>query len=1391
MQFEKRYEEFRQELLDLSMRNSLLNFRPSKARGVRVKGESGKEVYEILVNRGKAMTFLPRKGLEINLSPHLGDILRQMQSLDFSNVDSEADMCLPGQLVGLNTSLDKISVHLEALLARAQRAVSEAKSSNHEQGAMQLVEELGLAILQNQKTLGKLSPNSLQSFDEGCPGYLIKSLHHDIKVLKDECLLRVEDAASGTSRQKEWIAPLSNEELQDLHLQTNESDHRLQRRLLNTYHEARTHIEERGVNLLFLSIGMLQWSEKGSPSKKVNAPLLLIPVKLERAAIRERYKLSYLGDDIEENMSLAAKLKLDYGIKLPDFPLTEDLDPYAYFEGVGKALAKHPDWKVVSDEMHLGFFSFAKLLMYHDLDSDRWPDGLKPFEHPVLRSILSGSFNEPASIYNEGELLDHFLRPQESNQVMDADGSQLKAILDVRDGRNLIIQGPPGTGKSQTITNLISESIGQGKSVLFVAEKMAALDVVKRRLHEVDLGDACLEIHSHNSNKKMLISELDRTMRQGRILSSDGFQKECDQLYELREQLNSYSQEINAPIAGTGYSLFDAYGEMSQLQRLLQGSEHPGQPEHLSAKSMMVSECSRSELDQKINLVQELQEHLKTMGQPSAHPFQGAMLEYSASELMGQLADEFLSSREAHKVMLRSLYDLRQCLGFGDVEKSSQAKRLMQNARCASRAPALDEVNLDSSIWEEGQVLLVESINAGVEWNKLRAEHDATIRPEAWLVFGKHLGKPTEIDDSLEDAGSDVSIAREAIIEHGRKWWKFLIGDYRRARREIQQFCHMGVTPTDPVLLVGICDGILREAKLRMNVEKGADVGKTLFGDKWKSVSSDWDWVIQVNQYILSVREGIQRGELDQQLLQFLRDKPDGVFESGMLVEAAESSCDQFLENIGRSFDLLDYDKDRREDVANEWLFALQDQLLINMTRHLDLLPEQVNYNQIAKQLSDNGMYWVLQGAWAWAEAPRCLVYWFRGELLKKLCDEVLEKNKSLREFSRLDHDKAIVQFRELDRLLLIINRKKLAIKHWDQMSAMYDCGQLGVLNREFGKRIRHLPIRKLLKEAGRAVQSLKPVFMMSPMSIAGFLPPGLLQFDLIIFDEASQVKPVDAFGAILRGSQLVVVGDSKQLPPTGFFDAKTSSAEGEGGEQSQIEDSESILDMMESKGVPQRMLNWHFRSRDQSLITVSNREFYDDRLVVFPSPKPGDSGLGLACHYLPGTIYERGASGTNPLESCAVVEAVFRHAREFPEYTLGVVAFSTRQMQAIVDEMERMRRSDPSCEHFFCSYPHEPFFVKNLENVQGDERDVIFISVGYGRDEHGKVSMNFGPLNNEGGERRLNVLITRAKRRCEVFTNLRYADIDMSRTNAQGVRSFKTFLRFADTGDLEGPDSQ
>ena len=310
----------------------------------------------------------------------------------------------------------------------------------------------------------------------------------------------------------------------------------------------------------------------------------------------------------------------------------------------------------------------------------------------------------------------------------------------------------------------------------------------------------------------------------------------------------------------------------------------------------------------------------------------------------------------------------------------------------------------------------------------------------------------------------------------------------------------------------------------------------------------------------------------------------------------------------------------------------------------------------------------------------------------------------------------------------------------------------------------------------------------MSPLSIAKFVPPGAIHFDLVIFDEASQVRPVDALGAILRAGQAVVVGGSKQLPPTSFFDRMTD-RDTDTEETTATADLESILGMFCASGAPERMLRWHYRSRHESLIAVSNHEFYDNRLVLFPSPDAQRKETGLRFHHEAGTCYERGVRKRfNAGEASVVADAVMEHAKQRPDLTLGVAAFSLSQARRIEDEVELRRRADPSTETFFACHPEEPFFVKNLENVQGDERDVVLISVGYGRMEGGHMPMNFGPLNQEGGERRLNVLITRARRRHEVHANFVADDLDLDRTNARGVEALKTFLKYAETGLLDVP---
>jgi very-short-patch-repair endonuclease len=486
---------------------------------------------------------------------------------------------------------------------------------------------------------------------------------------------------------------------------------------------------------------------------------------------------------------------------------------------------------------------------------------------------------------------------------------------------------------------------------------------------------------------------------------------------------------------------------------------------------------------------------------------------------------------------------------------------------------------------------------------------------------------------------------------------------------------------------------------------------------------------------------------------------------------------------------LLELDGDLRygshEDLVDQPYDSISNTVRVWQERTSEL-HEMVSYNILAQICDEDGLKPYVLLSQEWEQAAEFLSSCFQWNWFNSIITTAFQERPALSSFDGARHNHTVQKFRELDRSYKEFNRLKIAEDHWRKLPQHEAGGQLGVLRREFEKKSRHLPIRQLMSKAGNAIQAIKPVFMMGPLSISTYIEPGSLEFDLVVFDEASQVKPVDAFGAIIRAKQAIVVGDSKQMPPSNFFDSIAK--EDDENEDNFVADMESILGLFVGQNAPQRMLRWHYRSRHESLITVSNHVFYDNKLVVFPSPDSDKSHSGLKYNYLSESHYDRGRTRTNKLEAKAVAQAVMEHVRTRPHLTLGVAAFSMAQMQAIIDELEVLRRSDSSSESFFSGHVHEPFFVKNLENVQGDERDVIFISIGYGKTAEGYLAMEFGPLNREGGERRLNVLITRARVRCEVFTNLRSDDIDLNRSEARGVKALKTFLKYAESGNLDIP---
>ncbi|NOT53749.1 MAG: hypothetical protein HOP18_04010 [Deltaproteobacteria bacterium] len=415
---------------------------------------------------------------------------------------------------------------------------------------------------------------------------------------------------------------------------------------------------------------------------------------------------------------------------------------------------------------------------------------------------------------------------------------------------------------------------------------------------------------------------------------------------------------------------------------------------------------------------------------------------------------------------------------------------------------------------------------------------------------------------------------------------------------------------------------------------------------------------------------------------------------------------------------------------------------------------------------------------------------YFRALAYEAIARQAVQTTPTLTNFTRVAYERTIREFQRIDRDLNCL-RGQLIASHIAKRPIPAGIGtgpvrtltNRGLIEHELSKKTRHIPIRQLVRRAGKALQAIKPCFMMSPLSVAQYLPPGQMDFDLVVMDEASQVKPEDALGAILRGKQVVIVGDPKQLPPTTFFD-QISDVEEEDEERIAAEETESILEIAQ-RTFANRMLLWHYRSQHPSLIAFSNSQFYNNELLLFPSPYAQHDEFGIQVHWIEAATYK---NSRNLTEALAVAQAVRAHLIERPEVSLGVATMNSQQRDLILAEIERLQKADGRFDVALRQQEgrDEPFFVKNLENVQGDEREVIFISTTYGRDpDTQRVYQRFGPIARDKGWRRLNVLFTRARRRIELFTSLKANDIVLGENPSRGVAAFRDYLAFAETGHI------
>jgi very-short-patch-repair endonuclease len=1398
----------------------------------------------------------------------------------------------------------------------------------------------------------------------------------------------------------------------DTKLQTRLTSKGLQKRLLDLYFDARTLEEEQGVNILFLALGTLKWIDPANAKNVRYAPLILLPVSLERGNAAEQFKLKWRQEDPASNLSLEAFLDRVHSLKLPPFEQEEDFDPAAYIDAVASAIRSKENWAVAPDDIVLGFFSFSKFLMYRDLDPEAWPIEGGLTAQPLIRGLLTDGFGDGNALIPEDAPIDEHISPADLLHIVDCDSSQTLAVHDVRAGRNLVIQGPPGTGKSQTIANVIASAIADGKTVLFVAEKMAALDVVKRRLDQAGVGDACLELHSNKANKRILLEELRRTSELGSP-KGDFATTLNARLQAARDALNGHATRMHRKHPSSGLTPYQVIGQLTRLR------QEEFQPVDIRLEQPEIWSSDDREFRER--LIGELAQRITEIGRPADHPWRGVGLNAIFPTDVERLVQRIAALKARLETMDTEQTALALSLDSASPAVLKDLRALADLARRVADAPQLPGPAIVAPEWESHRQELSALMDVGFDFARLASELDGTILPSAWTTeveelrselaalpgdFGPdafervvqlnnllpkliaeaerlktHLGFHGELDTlsaisrgiltgervaaapdvsaeafaatvwdhGVEQAGElaeavatleqiqtelrdkindsawkiDLSSARQTLAIHGSSFFRFFRKDWRSANVLVKSVLK---TPDIPLPgLLGVLDNLATGQKSLAAIHAGDEFGRTAFGVDWRAERSTAAPLRALVEWMRSLR-GLgaeprliasklpdrsaigERAVRVQRLLDEARPLMQAMWEDcrattsevfpdilnveqaplSIIIARAAKLCEaqalctrimaQVPPHLAATLSFLDRLMAAQQaarkiaDVAwlgskafggvwngtdSDWSFLktaaqwIDSHLDIRATvaRHDDraqplnhaIMAErdlaafltdmdrlQLDLCTNSEKLFEVGSITELSAASliarfdSWIDQAEQLSMWVAyreradraralgiGEIVERLENGLQEPASALRTFdmayyealftdqvrqepalARFDgqlHARLASEFVDLDKQRIAASSLEVVRAHHRRIpQGGGGVGPLGVLRGEMARRRGHMPIRQLMLKAAPAIQALKPVMMMSPLSVAQFLTPGQLTFDLLVMDEASQIQPVDALGAIARCRQVVVVGDERQLPPTKFFSKMTGGQpEDDDGDGAQVADIESILGLFTARGLPQRMLRWHYRSRHQSLIAVSNSQFYENKLFIVPSPYTQEAGMGLQFHHIPDGIFDSGNTGTNAVEARRVAEAIIRHAKTAPQHSLGVATFSVKQRRAIQDQLELLRRANPDTEPFFHSHPSEPFFVKNLENVQGDERDVIFISVGYGRNAQGYMAMRFGPLSADGGERRLNVLISRAKRRCEVFASITDEDIDLDRGKGKGVFAFKLFLHFARTGRL------
>lgn len=1157
-------------------------------------------------------------------------------------------------------------------------------------------------------------------------------------------------------RRSHGSSRLPNGETKSRGLQTELDESKLEKRLLSIYRDAKTAEEEQGINILFLAIGFLRWYEDDSSTVQREAPLVLVPVSLTRDQRRSSFDLRSRDEDIATNQAIQERLRNDFGIALPDVPESEEWLPSDYFETVSDVVGGKSRWSIDPTRVELGFYSFSKLLMIRDLDAAAWGEK-SILDHPLLRGLLVDGFDEDPCPIAQDAPLDRLFAPADLVQIVDADSSQTVAIENIRLGRNLVVQGPPGTGKSQTIANVIGAAVHDGKSVLFVAEKMAALNVVHHRLKKAGLGQICLQLHSRGANKRLVLAELEETLNHP--IGASNPSTECDRLTELRDRLNEVDGRMHATVGETGMTPFQA---LSQLVAAFDAG--------IECDNDLLPEAATWSKGQYASVAQalkQLSEVTAEAGPCFHHPYFGVHATALQPAELVRLRDPLTALSDAAADLAGFVDPVASYLGLEQEASLSLCSSLLVLLETVETIPA-NAAEMAATIVNQDLRSILKVAKIGIAWTDLKAAQSEFFVDAAWELPAPPL---------------------RASLAGGLTFFGRFKRSYRHSSKLLATLCK-GPLPRSAQERIDLADRLVAVENARNDLKSEDARMSAMLASHWRGQKTDFGLLFTVSHALLRLALP-PRAPLVERAIEIARRglAKDYIVTLKRLEETFESAARALLPALKIDFSEV-FEVESVEHVPLRRL-AAKAQVWRNAQARFDewrrLRAADARLRDRSALALANGL---ATGRVSWESA--------RGVLDSTFAETVWSKavavTPDLIQFYGPAHDAVAEEFRELEASRRRSTVQVVLQRHADAMPRG-NFGSMGTIRSEIARKRGHMPIRKLFKATGETLQRIKPVLLMSPISVAQFLPPNSVEFDLLVIDEASQVKPEDALGLVARAKQMVVVGDKRQLPPTSFFDRVVADEEDEDpdetietalGAAAKATDLESILALCEARGLNSAMLRWHYRSRHPSLIEVSNAEFYK-HLILPPAPTAHRANEGLILRRVSGA-YDRGGKRTNMIEAEAVANAVAAHAKKSTELSLGIVTFSSPQRDAIEDLLEIKRRTDDQLDAFLREGKAEDVFVKNLENVQGDERDVIFVSVGYGpRVVGGRLdSMAFGPVSSDGGERRLNVLFTRARSRCEIFVSFAAGELDLDRAKGEGPRVLKRFLQYAETGVLE-----